>query len=94
MKQQAVPFVMNKSKAAKKVEILCMEERKIINVDQEGNNMKEQIMAVQRMQDYIEEHLEQEITLSELSKASLFSPFGYPKLTKSQTPPPMCRALR
>lgn len=30
--------------------------------------MKEQIMAVQRMQDYIEEHLDQEITL--------FIPYG------------------
>lgn len=37
--------------------------------------MKEQIIAVQRMQDYIEEHLEQKITLSELSKVSLFSPW-------------------
>lgn len=37
--------------------------------------MKEQILAVQRMQDYIEENLEKEITLSDLAKVSLFSPW-------------------
>ena len=35
--------------------------------------MKEQVIVVQRMQDYIEEHLEEEITMSDLAKASLFS---------------------
>ena len=37
--------------------------------------MREQTLAVQRMQDYIEEHLEQEITLADLAGASLFSPW-------------------
>lgn len=37
--------------------------------------MKEQILAVQRMQDYIEEHYNSEITLADLSKVSLFSPW-------------------
>lgn len=37
--------------------------------------MREQTLAVQRMQDYIEEHLEQEITLTDLAGASLFSPW-------------------
>ena len=37
--------------------------------------MKEQILAVQRMQDYIETHLDEKIGLSELSQASLFSPW-------------------
>ena len=37
--------------------------------------MKEQILAVQRMQDYIEAHLEQEITLTDLARVSLFSPW-------------------
>ena len=37
--------------------------------------MKEQILAVQRMQDYIETHLKEKIGLSELSQASLFSPW-------------------
>lgn len=37
--------------------------------------MTEQIMAVQRMQDYIEEHMEEEITLAGLAGASLFSPW-------------------
>ena len=37
--------------------------------------MKEQILAVQRMQDYIETHLDEKIGLSELSKVSLFSPW-------------------
>ena len=36
--------------------------------------MKEQIEAVQRMQDYIESHWQESITLADLSKASHFSP--------------------
>ena len=36
--------------------------------------MKEQVLAVQRMQDYIEAHLDEKIGLSELSSVSLFSP--------------------
>ncbi len=35
--------------------------------------MKEQTAAVQRMQDYIEAHLEADITLAQLSAVSLFS---------------------
>ena len=34
--------------------------------------MKEQILAVQRMQDYIEAHLDEKIGLSELSEVSMF----------------------
>lgn len=37
--------------------------------------MKEQIEAVQRMQDYIENHLDENITLADLAKVSLFSPW-------------------
>lgn len=37
--------------------------------------MKEQILAVQRMQDYIETHLSEKIGLSELAAVSLFSPW-------------------
>ncbi|MDO5561101.1 MAG: AraC family transcriptional regulator [Oscillospiraceae bacterium] len=37
--------------------------------------MKEQISAVQRMQDYIEENYKHEITLAQLSEVSLFSPW-------------------
>ena len=37
--------------------------------------MQEQIEAVQRMQDYIESHLFENITLAELAKVSLFSPW-------------------
>ena len=37
--------------------------------------MKEQIEAVQRMQDHIAAHLEEEITLAALAEASLFSPW-------------------
>ncbi|MGN0628434.1 MAG: helix-turn-helix domain-containing protein [Oscillospiraceae bacterium] len=37
--------------------------------------MKEQILAVQRMQDYIGENLESKITLADLSRVSLFSPW-------------------
>ena len=35
--------------------------------------MKEQILAVQRMQDYIAEHLEETITLAQLARVSYFS---------------------
>lgn len=37
--------------------------------------MKEQILAVQRMQDYIENHKTEEIRLSDLARTSLFSPW-------------------
>lgn len=47
--------------------------------------MKEQIMAVQRMQDYIAEHLEQEITLAQLARQSLFSPWHSYRLFRAYT---------
>lgn len=37
--------------------------------------MKEQVLAVQRMQDYIEANKTEEISLSDLARASLFSPW-------------------
>lgn len=37
--------------------------------------MKEQTLAVQRMQDYIEENLDKEMTLTDMAKVSLFSPW-------------------
>lgn len=37
--------------------------------------MTERILAVQRMQDYIETNLDRKITLAELSRAALFSPW-------------------
>ncbi|NLD49495.1 MAG: AraC family transcriptional regulator [Clostridiaceae bacterium] len=37
--------------------------------------MREQILAVQRMQDYIETHLSEEITLADLARVSQFSPW-------------------
>lgn len=62
-----------------------------------GLNRKEQIMAVQRMQDYIEEHLKQEITLSELSEVSLYSPWHSYRLFQEYlevTPAEYIRRLR
>ncbi len=59
--------------------------------------MKEQILAVQRMQDYIEEHLEEKIGLSELAKVSLFSPWYSYRLFQeytSLTPSGYIRRLR
>lgn len=59
--------------------------------------MKEQVMAVQRMQDYIEEHLEEEITLSDLARASLFSPWHSYRLFQQytgMTPAVYIRSLR
>ena len=47
--------------------------------------MKEQIMAVQRMQDYIEAHLEKTIGLSDLAGVSLFSPWYSYRLFQKQT---------
>ena len=37
--------------------------------------MKEQVLAVQRMQDYIEQNRTEDISLSDLARASLFSPW-------------------
>ena len=37
--------------------------------------MTEQVLAVQRMQDYIEKSKTEEISLSDLARASLFSPW-------------------
>lgn len=59
--------------------------------------MKEQVLAVQRMQDYIEVHLEQEISLSQLAKASLFSPWHSYRLFQvytGLTPTKYIRRLR
>ncbi len=59
--------------------------------------MNEQIEAVQKMQDYIETHLETEITLADLSRVSLFSPwYAYRlfKLYTGLTPAEYIRRLR
>ena len=45
--------------------------------------MKEQTLAVQRMQDYIEKHKAEEIRLSDLARASLFSPWYSYRLFRS-----------
>jgi len=47
--------------------------------------MKEHILAVQRMQDYIEQHLCENITLADLSKVSLFSPWHSHRLFREYT---------
>lgn len=47
--------------------------------------MKEQVLAVQRMQDYIEQNNAKEISLSDLSKASLFSPWYSYRLFREYT---------
>lgn len=57
----------------------------------------EQVLAVQRMQDYIERNLEKEITLSDLAGASLFSPWHSYRLFKKytlSTPAAYVRKLR
>lgn len=59
--------------------------------------MKEQIMAVQRMQEYIEEHLKEEIALADLAKVSFFSPWHSYRLFRqytSLTPAEYIRRLR
>lgn len=47
--------------------------------------MKEQILAVQRMQDYIESNLAREIGLSDLAQTSLFSPWYSYRLFREHT---------
>ena len=47
--------------------------------------MNEQILAVQRMQDYIEVHIDEEITMAELARTALFSPWYSYRIFKAQT---------
>ena len=47
--------------------------------------MKEQILAVQRMQDFIRENLTKKITLADLAKVSYFSPWHSYRLFKQHT---------
>lgn len=59
--------------------------------------MQEQIEAVQRIQDYINDHLNENITLADLSKVSLFSPWYSYRLFTQQvrlTPADYIRKLR
>ena len=62
-----------------------------------GIMMKEQIVAVQKMQDYIEAHMDEEITMSSLSEASSFSPWYSYRLFRDYleiTPAEYIRKLR
>lgn len=59
--------------------------------------MKEQTLAVQRMQEYIQIHLEEEITTADLARASQFSPWHSYRLFKmytNLTPAEYIRRLR
>lgn len=59
--------------------------------------MKEQTMAVQRMQEYIEAHLDEEITMADLARVSLFSPWHSYRLFRQYmnlTPIEYIRRLR
>lgn len=47
--------------------------------------MKEQILAVERMQEYIETHFKEEITLGDLAKVSWFSPWHSYRLFREYT---------
>ena len=47
--------------------------------------MKEQVLAVQRMQDYIQNNMDQEITMADLANTSLFSPWHSYRLFKDYT---------
>lgn len=47
--------------------------------------MTEQILAVQRIQDYMEAHLTEEITLGDLARVSLFSPWYAHRLFRECT---------
>lgn len=52
---------------------------------QEVSGMNERILAVQRMQEYIERHLDENITLADLSQVSLFSPWYSYRLFREHT---------
>lgn len=59
--------------------------------------MEEHTLAVQRMQDYIDKHLAEEITLSDLARVSLFSPWYAYRLFREKvglTPAGYIRKLR
>lgn len=59
--------------------------------------MKEQILAVQRMQEHIQAHLEENITMADLARISLFSPWHAYRLFRQhtgQTPTEYIRRLR
>ena len=59
--------------------------------------LKEQTLVVQRVQDYIEENLKKEINLSDLARASLFSPWYSYRLFRNYldlTPTEYVRKLR
>jgi AraC family transcriptional regulator len=56
-----------------------------INSSPEMIKMQEQILAVQRMQEYIEAHLDEEITLAGLARASLYSPWHSYRLFREHT---------
>ncbi|MDD6189345.1 MAG: AraC family transcriptional regulator [Clostridiales bacterium] len=59
--------------------------------------MNEQILAVQRMQDYISENLDKDIKLSELAQAAMFSPWYSYRLFReytAMTPAEYIRKLR
>ena len=63
----------------------------------DGEAMKEQVEAVQRMQEYIGEHLYEDITLADLAQASLYSPwYAYRLFTQwlNRTPADYIRRLR
>jgi AraC family transcriptional regulator len=60
--------------------LLCYNERV-----GEVKCVKEQVAAVQRMQDYIEAHLLENITLAELSRAAMFSPWYARRIFREQT---------
>ena len=50
-----------------------------------GGMMTDKTKAVQKMQDYIESHITEEITLSGIAKAAHFSPWYSAKIFKEKT---------
>ena len=59
--------------------------------------MEEQILAVQRMQDYIEAHLGEELGLADLARVSMYSPwYSYRLFVRwvNMTPAEYIRRLR
>lgn len=89
-------LVFNKAGiTAKMVEIFFFQSY-IINA-KGGTSMMEQIEAVQRMQDYIEDHLFENVTLADLAGESMYSPWYSYRLFReytNMTPADYIRRLR
>lgn len=57
----------------------------IMSLSARGDKVREKILAVQQMQDYIAAHISEKITLCDLSEAARYSPFYCARIFKELT---------